>query len=136
SSVKFLGYYLCRTVYGLLSYLPFAVSFNRLALSLQYEGHPYVSAPHQFRHTLSTDMIEQGVDIYTVKEFLGHSSLAMTERYVKVYLSSLKAKYDAYRVKKQQTYATEMMADQIHITQPENDTDGGWVENKVGKLYV
>jgi hypothetical protein len=56
--------------------------------------------------------------------------------YVKVYLSSLKAKYDAYRVKKQETYATEMMATRIHIIQPENNTDGGWVENKVGKLYV
>jgi hypothetical protein len=86
--------------------------------------------------TLATDMIEQGVDIYTVKEFLGHTSLAMTERYVKVYLSSLKAKYDVYRVKKQQTYATEMMAAQIQITQTEGDADGGWVENKVGKLYV
>jgi integrase len=130
------GYYLFRTEHGLLSYLTFAVTLKRLAPSLQYEGHPYVIAPHQFRHTLATDMIEQGVDIYTVKEFLGHTSLAMTERYVKVYLSSLKAKYDAYRVKKQQTYATEMMTSQIQITQPESGTDGGWVENKVGKLYI
>jgi hypothetical protein len=129
-------YYLFRTEHGIFPYLTFAVALKRLAPYLQYEDHPYVIAPHQFRHTMATDMIEQGVDIYTVKEFLGHASLAMTERYVKVYLSSLKAKYDAYRVKKQQTYATEMMADQIHITQPENDTDGGWVENKVGKLYV
>ncbi|HEX6484024.1 MAG TPA: DUF6262 family protein, partial [Ktedonobacteraceae bacterium] len=46
---------------------------------------------------MATDMIEQGVDIYTVKEFLGHTSLAMTERYVKVYLSSLKAKSEQKR---------------------------------------
>jgi integrase len=130
------AYYLFRTEQGLLPYLTFAMALKRLAPHLQYEGHPYVIAPHQFRHTIATDMIEQGVDIYTVKEFLGHTSLAMTERYVKVYLSSLKAKYDAYRVKKQQTYATEMMAAQIQITQPEGDADGGWVENKVGKLYV
>jgi len=90
---------------------------------------------HQFRHTLATDMIEQGVDIYTVKEFLGHKTLAMTERYVKVYLTSLKAKYDAYRLKKQQTSAFEMMS-QVQVVQPEGDVDGGWVENKVGKLYV
>ncbi len=130
------AYYLFRTEHGLLSYITFAAALRRLAPSLQYEGHPYVIAPHQFRHSLATDMIEQGVDIYTVKEFLGHASLAMTERYVKVYLNSLKAKFDAYRVKKQQTYATEMMTDQIQITQPESDMDGGWVENKVGKLYV
>jgi hypothetical protein len=61
--------------------------------------------------------------------------LSMTEKYVRVYLSSLKAKYDAYRLKKQQTSASEMMS-QVQITQPEGDTDGGWVENKVGKLYV
>ena len=128
--------YLFRTERGLLSHVTFSMALRRLAPHLQHEGHPYVITPHQFRHTIATDMIEQGIDIYTVKEFLGHASLAMTERYVKVYLSSLKAKYDAYRVKKQQTYATEMMATQIQITQPEGDADGGWVENKVGKLYV
>jgi len=69
-----------------------------------------IMVAHQFRHSIATDMIEQGIDIYTVKEFLGHKSLAMTEKYVKVYLSSLKAKYDAYRVKKQQTSASEMMS--------------------------
>ncbi len=28
------------------------------------------------------------------------------------------------------------MMSQVQIVQPESDTDGGWVENKVGKLYV
>ena len=74
------GCYLFRTEHGLLPYLTFAMALKRLAPSLQYEGRPYVIAPHQFRHTIATDMIEQGVDIYTVKEFLGHTSLAMTER--------------------------------------------------------
>jgi hypothetical protein len=119
-----------------LTSMTFSVALKKLAPSLQHEGRPYLITPHQFRHTIATDMIEQGIDIYTVKEFLGHTSLAMTERYVKMYLSSLKAKYDAYRVKKQQTYATEMMATHIQITQSEGEADGGWVENKVGKLYV
>jgi site-specific recombinase XerD len=76
-------------------------AFKRLAAHLTHDGQPYLLTGHQFRHTLATDMIEQGVDIYTVKEFLGHKTLAMTERYVKVYLTSLKAKYDAYRLKKE-----------------------------------
>jgi integrase len=129
-------HYLFRTEKGVLILSTLALALKKLAPYLKYEGKPYSISAHQFRHTIATDMIEQGVDIYTVKEFLGHASLAMTERYVKVYLSSLKAKYDAYRVKKQQTYATEMLATQIQITQPEGDADGGWVENKVGKLYV
>jgi hypothetical protein len=129
-------HYLFRTEKGVLILSTLARVLKKLAPYLKHEGKPYSISAHQFRHTIATDMIEQGVDIYTVKEFLGHASLAMTERYVKVYLSSLKAKYDAYRVKKQQTYATEMMASQIQVTQPEGDTDGGWVPEKVGKLYV
>ena len=130
------GYYLFRHKNGVLSYCMVAKALTKLALHLTHEGQSYHITPHQFRHSIATDMIEQGVDIYTVKEFLGHKSLAMTERYVKVYLASLKAKYDAYRAKKQQTYASEMIASQVQVTQIEGNDDGGWVEGKVGKLYL
>jgi integrase len=130
------AHYLFRIEKGVISRAQIQAALKKLAPYLKHEEQPYLITPHQFRHSVATDMIEQGVDIYTVKEFLGHKSLAMTERYVKVYLSSLKAKYDAYRVKKQQTYATEMMTTQLQMSQPEGDADGGWLENKVGKLYV
>jgi integrase len=130
------AHYLFRTEKGILTRELIQRALKQLALHLKYEEHPYVISPHQFRHSIATDMIEQGIDIYTVKEFLGHKSLSMTEKYVKVYLSSLKAKYDTYRVKKQQTYATEMMTFQVQLAQQEGEADGGWVENKVGKLYV
>jgi len=51
-----------------------------LAPHLKHEEHPYVISSHQFRHAIATDMIEQGIDIYTVKEFLGHKSLSMKEQ--------------------------------------------------------
>jgi len=129
-------HYLFRMENGVLDYDSFRHALNDIAPHLMHEGRPYRITSHQFRHTIATDMIEQGVDIYTVKEFLGHASLAMTERYVKVYLTSLKAKYDAYRLKIQQTYASEIITDQVHIAQPASVSDGGWVEGKVGKLYV
>jgi integrase len=131
----FEAHYLFRTEKGILSDKKIGQALQKLAPHLTHEERPYAITPHQFRHSIATDMIEQGVDIYTVKEFLGHKSLAMTEKYVKVYLSSLKAKYDAYRLKKQQSSASEMMG-QIQIAQPEGNADGGWLENKVGKLYV
>jgi hypothetical protein len=131
----FEAHYLFRTEKGILTCGKIEQALKKLASHLTHEEQPYLITPHQFRHSVATDMIEQGVDIYTVKEFLGHKSLSMTEKYIKVYLSSLKAKYDAYRVKKQQTSASEMMS-QVQITQQEGDADGGWVENKVGKLYV
>jgi integrase len=130
------GNYLFRIQEGVLTRDRFCTALGKLSAHLIYEGKPYVITPHQFRHTIATDMIEQGVDIYTVKEFLGHRSLAMTEHYVKVYLTSLKAKYDTYRAKKHQTAATEMLTDQIQVNNDAGGQDGGWAEGKVGKLYV
>lgn len=37
---------------------------------------------HTLRHTYATMMLESGVDIYTLKELLGHSSVSVTERYL------------------------------------------------------
>jgi integrase len=128
-------HYLFRTQRGILLYGSLRVALKKLAPSLLHEGHPYVIAPHQFRHTIATDMIEQGVDMYTVKEFLGHASLAMTERYVKTYLSTLKARYDAYRAKKEHTYAGTMLTKEVEVQHDAGATDGGWVEGRVGTLY-
>jgi len=36
---------------------------------------------HTLRHTYASWLVENGVDLYTVKELIGHSSLSMTERY-------------------------------------------------------
>ena len=52
--------------------------------------------PHVFRHTFATSMLNEGSDLVTVKELLGHSNLSTTsiythvsnERLRKVYLNS------------------------------------------------
>ena len=36
---------------------------------------------HDLRHTAATMMVTSGVDLVTVKEILGHSSIEMTMRY-------------------------------------------------------
>jgi len=36
---------------------------------------------HSLRHTFASWLVEAGVDLYTVKELMGHSVIAMTERY-------------------------------------------------------
>ena len=36
---------------------------------------------HSLRHTYASWQIESGTDLYTVKELLGHGTIAMTERY-------------------------------------------------------
>jgi site-specific recombinase XerD len=36
---------------------------------------------HTLRHTYASWLVERGADLYTVKELMGHKTLAMTERY-------------------------------------------------------
>lgn len=46
---------------------------------------------HTLRHTCASRLVQAGVDIYKVRQFLGHSSVRMTERYAHLAPSSLNA---------------------------------------------
>ena len=45
---------------------------------------------HTLRHTYASWMVQNGVDLYTVKELMRHSTLAMTERYAHLAKENLK----------------------------------------------
>jgi len=47
-------------------------------------GIPVTTTPHVMRHTFSTDLLSQGVDIRILQEFLGHKSIAATQIYAHV----------------------------------------------------
>ena len=46
-------------------------------------------SPHVLRHTFATHMINNGADINTIKEILGHSSLSSTQIYTKIKLPKI-----------------------------------------------
>jgi integrase/recombinase XerD len=45
---------------------------------------------HTIRHSFGSNLVQKGVPLYTVKELLGHSSLACTEIYCHLNLDSLR----------------------------------------------
>jgi integrase len=45
---------------------------------------------HDLRHTFATRLVQAGINIYVVKELLGHKTLAMTMRYAHHYPESLR----------------------------------------------
>lgn len=51
-------------------------------------------SPHTIRHTFATDMLENGSDLMTVKELLGHESLNTTSIYTHVTNEQIKKVYE------------------------------------------
>ena len=43
------------------------------------EGSVY---PHRMRHSKATHLVESGINIYNVRDFLGHESVATTQIYL------------------------------------------------------
>ena len=73
-------------------YPQFVNNVVKKALALE-EGFTGKKSPHVLRHSLATHLLNNGADINSIKEVLGHSSLAATQVYTHNSFEQLKSTY-------------------------------------------
>jgi len=80
----------------------FIKELNRLAYEKEIKdatGKVYYFQSHQFRHTVGTRMINNGVPQHIVQRYLGHATPEMTGRYAYLFNQTMKEEYARFRGK-------------------------------------
>lgn len=92
-------------------------------------GQPVRVTPHQFRHTLGTRMINQGVPQHVVQRMLGHASAQMTARYAIIHDTTVRAAFDDYQRRR-----VDIHGNQLEFDPDAPAADAEWVKHNLARV--
>ena len=111
---------------------------NRLAKDKQIvdaDGQLWRFQTHQFRHTVGTRMINNGVPQHIVQRFLGHDSPAMTSVYAHILDSTLKEAFKAFHGQMinlaGDVCGPDALASDLAAGAEANDVDNQWLKRNI-----
>ena len=79
----------CKFFPGLTKYTLYTIVRGRMGAVSTLKKH----SPHVLRHTFATTMLDNGADIRTIQELLGHASISTTQVYTHTTFEQIKRVY-------------------------------------------
>lgn len=92
-------------------------------------GQPVRVVPHQFRHTLGTRMINQGVAQHVVQRMLGHATAQMTARYATIHDTTVRAAFDDYQQRR-----VDINGNRLAFDPDGPAADAEWVKHNLARV--
>jgi hypothetical protein len=116
---------------------PYATLRQRLArwqddLDVHDEtGQPVRVTAHQFRHTLGTRLINQGVPQHVIQRLLGHASPQMTARYASLHDTTVRAAFDDYCQKR-----VNIAGERIAYDPGASTAEAEWIKHNMTRVQA
>ncbi|MHB8619962.1 MAG: tyrosine-type recombinase/integrase, partial [Chloroflexota bacterium] len=90
-------------------------------------GQPVRVTPHQFRHTLGTRMVNQGIPLTVIKRMLGHKDMRMTEHYARLNDQTMRREFERFSASR-----VNIRGELLHP----HCSDVEWTKERLGRALV